>query len=150
MCRYSELDRQAREKTLCLQAAKEVIIMPLNLSAYIMYITTQRWVEREAELECQVREVEEECVRVERERREERESVAEQLKKNDLLIERYFIEDILPSVMTSCTDLRVSCRSEGGGRQRGRGRWSSSRLTHTHSWSTRERKLQHCKQPLTQ
>ena len=49
----------------------------------------QGWAEREAELECQVRGLEEKGVWEERERRKERESTAEQLKKNDLLIERY-------------------------------------------------------------
>ena len=38
-----------------------------------------------------MRELEEEGVRVEKERREEREGMAEQLRKNELLIERYTV-----------------------------------------------------------
>lgn len=54
-----------------------------------MLYTEQEWAERETALECRVQEMEREGVRVERERREEREVVRGQLREKELIIQRY-------------------------------------------------------------
>ena len=64
--------------------------MTANFCAWyiVSVVGNQKWAEREAELECRVQELEEECARMEREGSKEREAMTEQLSDSATVIKR--------------------------------------------------------------
>lgn len=64
--------------------------MTANFSVwYIVHVVgKQKWAEREAELECRVQELGEECEKMEREGTKEREAMTEQLSNSATVINR--------------------------------------------------------------